>query len=108
MSFSRASVLFGCFSLFSDPHTRNRTGWGLFMCYDILFDTPAVVLRQRGVDRFLYNAQIPLLGAAVFRSWSLVHNATLMAGNVGAGGAYVRGRRLGEQSGHLVVARVDE
>jgi hypothetical protein len=82
-------------------------GFGLFMCYDILFDTPAVVLRSRGVERFLYNAEIPILGSAVFRAWSLAHNATLISANRGSGGAYVRGSHVAEQRGHLVLARLE-
>jgi hypothetical protein len=77
------------------------------MCYDILFDTPALVLRSRGVERFLYNAEIPMLGPAAFRTWSLAHNATLIAANRGSGGAYVRGSHLAEQSGHIAVAQLE-
>ncbi len=77
------------------------------MCYDIVFDAPAVVLRKQGVERFIYNARIPLLGAAVFRAWSLVHNATLLAADSGAGGAYVRGAHQAEPSGHLVLAQLE-
>ncbi len=82
-------------------------GFGFFMCYDIAFNTPAVELRNRGIDKFLYNAAIPIVGSAVFRAWSLLHNATLLAADVGNGGAYVRGSRLGEQSGNLVLAKID-
>jgi predicted amidohydrolase len=81
-------------------------GFGMFMCYDILFDTPSVVLRKQGVSKFLYNAAIPIVGKEVFTTWSLLHNATLIAADLNDSGAYVNGKRVGEKKANLILADV--
>ena len=56
-----------------------NTTFGLFMCYDIVFKSPSVILREKGIKSFLYNAAIPIVGADVFRIWSLKNDAILFA-----------------------------
>eukprot|EP01062_Namystynia_karyoxenos_P015799 TRINITY_DN1575_c1_g1_i1.p1 TRINITY_DN1575_c1_g1~~TRINITY_DN1575_c1_g1_i1.p1 ORF type:complete len:289 (+),score=100.46 TRINITY_DN1575_c1_g1_i1:79-867(+) len=74
--------------------------FGVFTCKDILFSTPGVTLRDMGVDKFLYCAAIPIVGADTIRTWSLVHNATMVYSDKygGMGGVYVRGKRVSDKA----------
>jgi predicted amidohydrolase len=58
---------------------QQHYSFGMFMCYDILFHSPGPELRAKGVDVFLYNAAIPIVGHLAFSAWSLRYNATLIA-----------------------------
>ena len=81
-------------------------GFGMFMCYDIVFRTPSITLRDQGVSKFLYNAAIPIVGSAVFRSWTLLNNSTLIAADLGDSGAYVNGDRIVVDVGKIMLAKI--
>jgi predicted amidohydrolase len=89
-----------------EPDLVVFNNFGMFMCYDILFDSPSVELRKRGVDKFLYNAAIPIVGGAVFRTWSLVNNAMLISADLLDSGVYVNGNKEVEKVRNLMVSKV--
>eukprot|EP01060_Flectonema_neradi_P025082 TRINITY_DN33914_c0_g1_i1.p1 TRINITY_DN33914_c0_g1~~TRINITY_DN33914_c0_g1_i1.p1 ORF type:complete len:260 (+),score=46.23 TRINITY_DN33914_c0_g1_i1:52-831(+) len=70
--------------------------FGIFTCKDILYETPGVTLRHMGIDKFLYAADIAIVGETAVKDWSLDHNATMVYSdlNVGQGGVYKHGKRL--------------
>lgn len=85
--------------------------FGIFTCKDILYDDPGVVLVREGVKHFLYSAAIPLIGSTAVRTFSWVHNVTMVYGNLqtGQGGVFTDGKRLtGSLSGDesVVIAAV--
>ena len=70
--------------------------FGIFTCKDILYETPGVTLRHLGIDKFLYAADIAIIGEDAVRDWSKIHNATMVYSdlNHGQGGVYKHGERL--------------
>lgn len=70
--------------------------FGLFICYDIMFNDPAKVLREEGIVHFLYAVEQYNIGlATTMTEWSKTEKATLLASNLGAG-------KKGDCSGVLV------
>lgn len=91
---------------------------GVFTCFDIVFHSPAVVLRDRGVSHFFYSVAQGALGkATVIPLWSWAHKAVVLSSNLGLGVSriYVNGKAApdsrdvpvaGTGGGGLVVASV--
>ncbi|KJE88397.1 hypothetical protein CAOG_00058 [Capsaspora owczarzaki ATCC 30864] len=70
--------------------------FGVFTCFDIMFETPSVPLVNLGIRNFLYSVAMSALGPVgkdIFEIWSARHNSTLLASNDGTGpsGAFVHG-----------------
>lgn len=62
--------------------------FGLFICFDIVFPDPAVVLVDISVRHFLYAVKQGQLGeSTIIPHWSATHNATLLSANYGSGSA---------------------
>ena len=83
---------FPFFSVFFYPFS-----FGLFICFDIAFQSPAVDLVSMGVRDFLYAAAIGPLGRdTAARLWSLAHGAALMLANNGknCSDVFVKGERV--------------
>ena len=70
--------------------------FGVFTCKDILYPDPAVTLVKAGVKHFLYSAAIPLVGSAAVRTFSWVHNVSMVYSNLqeGQGGRFTDGSKL--------------
>jgi len=61
--------------------------FGLFICYDIMFEDPPKVLRSRGIQHFLYAvAQYEIGEKTIIEGWSRNNNATVLSANLGSGG----------------------
>uniref|UniRef100_A0AAZ1X4A7 Biotinidase n=2 Tax=Oreochromis aureus TaxID=47969 RepID=A0AAZ1X4A7_OREAU len=99
--------------------------FGLFICFDILFHDPTVLLVQRGVRQLIFPTawmnQLPLLDSIQFQqAFSLGANVTLLAVNIrndrlimtGSGiytpfsATYHHARKGDPEEGRLLVARV--
>lgn len=60
--------------------------FGLFICFDIVFEDPPKVLRQNGISHFLYAVAQGNAGLkALIEPWSKNNNAVVLASNLGAG-----------------------
>jgi pantetheine hydrolase len=60
--------------------------FGLFTCFDIMWEDPPKVLRQSGIEHFLYAVDMHEIGdKTVIEGWSRNNNATLLSANLGAG-----------------------
>jgi predicted amidohydrolase len=60
--------------------------FGLFICFDIMFEDPAKVLRQNGISHFLYAVAQGDAGLkALIKPWSENNAAVVLASNLGAG-----------------------
>jgi len=58
--------------------------FGVFICFDIVFDAPPVALVRQGVKHFLYSVDQGSWGAALLMGpWSGKHHVTLLASNRG-------------------------
>lgn len=70
--------------------------FGIFTCYDILFEQPARTLLDKGIKHFLYSASIPVVGSLVQGVWSYNHSTVLLASNLGKmeSGVYDNGMRI--------------
>lgn len=71
--------------------------FGLFICFDIAFQSPAVDLVNMGVRDFLYAAAIGGVGRdTAARLWSYAHGSTLLLANNGANCSdiFVKGGRV--------------
>ncbi len=81
--------------------------FGLFICYDIMFEDPAKVLRSRGIQHFLYAVSQGSIGeSTIIEPWSKNNNATVLSANLGAGkkdcsGLIVNGTPLAATKYHL-------
>jgi predicted amidohydrolase len=82
--------------------------FGLFICYDIMFQDPPKVLRDRGIEHFLYAvAQYEIGEKTIIEGWSRNNNATVLSANLGSGGRkdcsglIVNGNALEAQKYHL-------
>ena len=74
--------------------------FGLFICFDIMFEDPAKVLRANGVEHFLYAVKQGELGEALLiRPWSERNAATVLSANLGSGKG---GKRLESSTGAVV------
>lgn len=61
--------------------------FGLFICFDIMFDDPPKVLRSRGIEHFLYAVEQHEIGEkTIIEGWSRNNNATVLSANLGSGG----------------------
>lgn len=76
--------------------------FGLFICFDIVFEDPPKVLRSRGISHFLYAVAQGKIGLeTLITDWSKQQSATVLAANLGAGvtgdcsGILVNGTQLG-------------
>lgn len=60
--------------------------FGLFICFDIMFEDPPKVLRQNGISHFLYAVAQGDAGLkALIAPWSENNSAVVLASNLGAG-----------------------
>lgn len=60
--------------------------FGLFICFDIMFEDPPKVLRQNGISHFLYAvAQGDAGKNTIIEPWSEHNSAVVLASNLGAG-----------------------
>lgn len=76
--------------------------FGLFICFDIVFPDPAKVLRDSGVEHFLYAVMQGVLGErTIIDGWSRNNNATVLSSNLGAGKPQTD-IQLGDCSGIIV------
>ena len=67
--------------------TKFGVTFGMFTCFDILFDSPAMNLVDNGVKNFVYTtfwgSQFPdLVSIAVQQSWSMLTSTNLIAANI--------------------------
>ncbi len=75
--------------------------FGLFICYDIMFENPAKVLRAQGIQHFLYAVAQGSLGeSTIIEPWSKNNDAVVLSANLGSGrqdcsGLIVKGKALG-------------
>lgn len=87
--------------------------FGLFICYDILFPDPAKVLRQKGIEHFLYSvAQTKVGEKLLIEPWSRNNSATVLSSNLGSGhadcsGLIVNGAALPAKKHYLSRKRAD-
>lgn len=66
--------------------------FGLFICYDIMFQDPPKVLRSQGIQHFLYAVKQGDAGEkTLITQWSKSNQATLVSANLGAGATPVGG-----------------
>ena len=61
--------------------------FGTFTCFDILFDSPAMKLVEKGVKNFIFptywGSEFPaLVSTAVQQSWSMLTSTSLIAANI--------------------------
>lgn len=81
--------------------------FGLFICYDIMFEDPAKVLRDRGIQHFLYAVAQGSVGeSTIIEPWSKNNNATVLSANLGSGrkdcsGLIVNGQPLATEKYYL-------
>mmetsp|Transcript_20929 Transcript_20929/g.30162 ORF Transcript_20929/g.30162 Transcript_20929/m.30162 type:complete len:307 (+) Transcript_20929:30-950(+) len=60
--------------------------FGLFICFDIMFEDPPKVLRSRGVKHFLYAVMQGDIGERLLiEPWSKNNQATVLSANLGSG-----------------------
>lgn len=60
--------------------------FGLFICYDIMFEDPPKVLRSKGITNFLYAVSQGNIGeSTIIEPWSKHNNATVLSANLGSG-----------------------
>ena len=60
--------------------------FGLFTCFDIMWEDPPKVLRESGIEHFLYAVDMHEIGdKTIIEGWSRNNNATLLSANLGAG-----------------------
>lgn len=60
--------------------------FGLFICFDIVFEDPPKVLRSKGISHFLYAVAQGKVGLeTLITDWSKQQNAVVLASNLGAG-----------------------
>lgn len=65
------------------------TRFGLFICFDIAFDSPGPVLVRDGVRQFPYASSEGQVGPAIVGAWSALHRSTVLASNLGLGSSSV-------------------
>ncbi len=81
--------------------------FGLFICFDIMFEDPAKVLRADGVRHFLYAVAQGKIGEkTLIEPWSknnqaVVHSANLGSGNKDCSGIIVDGEPLKTEKYYL-------
>ncbi len=60
--------------------------FGVFVCFDIMFEDPPKKLRERGVEHFLYPVEQGSIGEnTIISGWSKQNNATVLSANLGSG-----------------------
>ncbi|RYH21844.1 hypothetical protein EON65_20050 [archaeon] len=60
--------------------------FGIFICFDIMFDDPPKMLRQQGVEHFLYAVQQGDIGEkTIIEGWSKSNDAVVLSANLGSG-----------------------
>lgn len=69
-------------------------GFGIFTCYDILFNDPKVDLVKMGVKYFSYSSAIPVIGHDAVALFSGLYNVTVVSANndLGEGGVVTDGK----------------
>lgn len=88
--------------------------FGLFICYDIMFPDPAKILRESGIEHFLYAvAQHEVGEKLLIEPWSRNNNAVVLSSNLGSGrkdcsGLIVNGTPLPAQKHYLDSAEFPE
>jgi predicted amidohydrolase len=88
--------------------------FGLFTCFDIMWEDPPKVLRESGIEHFLYAVDMHEIGdKTIIEGWSRNNNATLLSANLGAGkgdcaALIVNGTPLPAQKYHLKSAEFPE
>jgi len=76
--------------------------FGIFTCFDIMFESPAVELVKMGVKHFIYSVAQGAIGEALLIApWAKLHNVTLNAANLGVGssGVFIGGT----EAAHTIV-----
>jgi len=71
--------------------------FGIFVCFDIAYDTPSEALYEKGIRHFIYSSSIPNSTASfAFDDWSKKYHSLLQVSNLGhtVGGAYLNGTHL--------------
>lgn len=60
--------------------------FGLFICFDIMFEDPPKVLRSAGIEHFLYAVKQGEIGeSTLIEGWSKNNMATVLSANLGSG-----------------------
>lgn len=85
----------GLLAAYDQPDTPSRISYkspvigvefGLFTCFDIMFEDPARELVKEGIQHFLYPVQQGVWGdATLIPHWSKQNQATILAANVKCG-----------------------
>ncbi len=87
--------------------------FGLFICYDIVFPSPAKDLRAKGIEHFLYAVNQYEIGEkTLIEGWSRENDAVMLSANLGSGkppmgdcsGIINRGSVLDAKKYHLVTS----
>lgn len=77
--------------------------YGIFTCFDIMFQDPPVALVDMGIKHFLYPVQQGKLGEqVVIENWSKLHNVTILSANLGSGAGGGSDHGAGDCSGIVV------
>ncbi len=88
--------------------------FGLFICFDIMFDNPAKELRKQGIEHFLYAVAQGKAGEdTIIKAWSKDNNAVMLSSNLGSGkndcsGIINRGTVLDAKKYHLALSDFPE
>lgn len=104
------------FNVSASPPLRG-VEFGLFVCFDIAFHDPAVVLVERGIRHFPYSIALDnIVGSGAEAAWSWLHKASLLAADEGTGhgGVFLSGKDVatdlkrfpGDQNGLLQMGTV--
>jgi len=82
--------------------------FGIFICFDIMWEDPPKVLRSRGIEHFLYAVQQGDVGEkTIIEPWSKNNEAVVLSANLGSGkkddcsGLIVNGTPLNAAKYHL-------
>jgi predicted amidohydrolase len=60
--------------------------FGLFICFDIMFEDPPKILRSSGIEHFLYAVKQGEIGEkTLIEGWSKNNAATVLSANLGSG-----------------------
>ena len=69
--------------------------FGIMICFDVCFQDPGVELVEKGITQIIYPVDQSIVGPAVFALWTYLHEATLLAANLGEFcGVFVNGSPL--------------
>lgn len=88
--------------------------FGIFVCFDIMFENPSEALYNKGIRHFIYSSSIPTTPATYeYDKWSAKYQSLLQVSNLGhIAGAYLNGtllpnKQVDLENGHkLVVTQI--